>query len=185
MADCGYCGKGIRFGGIHDWDKKYCSEACCSKGKLVRSTYNILPHKLIKEEALKIYNGICPICSGKGPIDVYTSYRIYSIILYTSSKTIEHISCVDCGIKNQKKDAIYSFALGWWGFPWGIFLTPVQLARNIKAIYNSKIPTEPSSQLEQHIKSITRLLQPFTFCPLNSLILHGVIQENFECSHTP
>ena len=41
------------------------------------------------------------------------------------------ISCRRCGLKSQAAGAAFPLVLGWWGFPWGLVVTPVQIGRNI------------------------------------------------------
>lgn len=38
--------------------------------------------------------------------------------------------------------------LGWWGFPWELILTPVQVARNLMGMLRKENLHSPSPQLE-------------------------------------
>ena len=40
-----------------------------------------------------------------------------------------------------------STLLGWWGFPWGLLVTPMQIARNISALTRRPDPLTPSPEL--------------------------------------
>jgi hypothetical protein len=42
--------------------------------------------------------------------------------------------------------------LGWWGFPFGVIFTPVQIVRNVIGLCRSPDPMQPSGQLENMIK---------------------------------
>jgi hypothetical protein len=42
--------------------------------------------------------------------------------------------------------------LGWWGFPWGLLLTPIQIGRNLYGIANPPDPSKPSAQFEKIVR---------------------------------
>jgi hypothetical protein len=44
-------------------------------------------------------------------------------------------------------NAMISAVFGWWGFPWGIIITPVQVARNTWGIFSGPDPSRPSEAL--------------------------------------
>ena len=77
-----------------------------------------IPQDIVDRHGGEIHRGLCPKCQGNGPIDVHTSYRVYSLFLYTSRSSKPNICCRSCGIRSQIGDAIFSFLFGWWGFPW-------------------------------------------------------------------
>ena len=60
--------------------------------------------------------------------------------------------CGSCATKRALGDAAYSFVLGWWGFPWGILITPVQVVRNVVALIRRPDPVEPTKALEQIVR---------------------------------
>jgi hypothetical protein len=39
--------------------------------------------------------------------------------------------------------------LGWWGFPWGLILTPVQITRNIAGMCKGPDSSKPSDNLRK------------------------------------
>jgi hypothetical protein len=49
-------------------------------------------------------------------------------------------------------DSALSLALGWWGFPWGLIVTPVQIARNITGMLKGPDPLAPSAKLERAVR---------------------------------
>jgi hypothetical protein len=49
-------------------------------------------------------------------------------------------------------DATFSLLLGWWGIPWGLLVTPVQIARNIGGLMRRRDETGPTKQLEKLVK---------------------------------
>jgi hypothetical protein len=48
--------------------------------------------------------------------------------------------------------AAFSLVLGWWGLPWGLLLTPVQIGRNLIGIARPPEASKPSAQLEKIIR---------------------------------
>jgi hypothetical protein len=45
------------------------------------------------------------------------------------------------------KDGLFSLFLGWWGFPWGLLVTPVQVVSNLVGYFGGAKSTEPSKEL--------------------------------------
>jgi hypothetical protein len=80
-------------------------------------------------------------------VDVHTSHRVYSVFILTSWKSIQNVSCRACGKKSQLKDALFSLFLGWWGFPWGLVVTPVQIIRNFVGMSQGPDDLKPSQKL--------------------------------------
>ena len=152
MAKCSFCGTTILFGGIRDREVRFCSKKCHQKGYALVAAKEI-PKQVIDERAGTIHRGRCPRCQGNGPIDVHTSYRIYSVIVYSSWSSRPHVCCRSCGLRSQLADAVFSFLLGWWGFPWGLVMTPIQLGRNIAGMLSNHEEARPSEQLK-HLVSI-------------------------------
>jgi hypothetical protein len=148
MASCSACGTTILFGGTRDGDLRFCNAQCGQKGFLVRIA-NQIPPDAIREATTSIYHGTCPKCHGPGPVDVHTSYRVWSALLMTSWQSRPQISCRSCGRKRQASDAVFCLFLGWWGFPWGLLVTPVQVGRNIAGMFSSRGEHAPSKELEQ------------------------------------
>ncbi|WP_239946439.1 hypothetical protein [Dyella terrae] len=46
---------------------------------------------------------------------------------------------------------LYCATLGWWGFPWGLLVTPVQIARNVAGLCKSE-SEQPSPRFEQIVR---------------------------------
>jgi hypothetical protein len=59
--------------------------------------------------------------------------------------------CPKCG-SSGPVDAVFSLAFGWWGFPWGLIMTPVQIFRNVAGLLNATDPMVPSPQLGHIIR---------------------------------
>jgi hypothetical protein len=151
MAKCAYCGSLILFGGVREKDLRFCNAKCHQKGYALRISKEI-PQDVVDKNVGEIHRGLCPKCQGSGPVDVHTSYRVYSLLLYTSWSSRPHICCRSCGMKSQIGDAVYSFLFGWWGFPWGFLVTPVQVVRNIVDAINAPDETRPSEKLRNIVR---------------------------------
>jgi hypothetical protein len=150
MAACGACGTTILFGGVKDADLRFCNANCHSRGVLVRIAQQ-LPRDAVKQQTWTVHHGACPKCQGAGPVDVHTSYQVWSALLLTTWKNTPQISCKRCGVKSQIGDTFFSLFLGWWGFPWGILMTPVQITRNMIGAFRSTSPNGPSPALEHAV----------------------------------
>lgn len=53
-----------------------------------------------------------------------------------------------------------SLFAGWWGFPFGLIMTPVQLARGIAALCKPPDPGQPSPKLVQFAMAHIAATQP-------------------------
>lgn len=146
MATCATCGSTILFGGRRDGDRRYCNDRCLESAVL-RPVIAGLPEDLVQREVEAVHRGPCPRCGGPGPIDVHVSHRVWSMIFATSWNSRPAVSCRDCGRKRQATDALFCLALGWWGFPWGLIMTPVMVGRNVIALAKRSSPDGPTPDL--------------------------------------
>ena len=97
--------------------------------------------------------GACPKCNKTGsPVDVYKAYRIWSALVLTSWSSQPEVSCKNCANKRQLGAILFCGAFGWWGFPWGIIDTPIQIIRNLTAM--TARPKENSPLLENHVRVV-------------------------------
>ena len=55
------------------------------------------------------------------------------------------ISCARCGTKRQVNGIIFSIFLGWWSI-YGLFVTPMQIYRNVRDLRNPPDPLRPSDR---------------------------------------
>lgn len=153
MAKCAYCGSTVLFGGKKVESLTFCNDTCLSKGRVALVAGQV-PDDLVATQARAIHSGPCPVCGEKrGPVDVHTSHKVTSFILMTSWSSTPRISCRSCGVKSQFDALVYSLFLGWWGLPWGILMTPVQIVKNIVALLHSETSVNPTPQLEQLIRN--------------------------------
>jgi hypothetical protein len=146
MAGCSYCGSAILFGGKQEGDLRFCNATCQEKGVLIRLAKQ-LPADVVEEAVRATYAGSCPKCQGHGPVDVHTSYRVWSALLLTSSSSRPQVCCSSCGRKAKIGDALFCLLLGWWGFPWGLIFTPVQISRNLLGLVFRPNSTKPTDKL--------------------------------------
>jgi hypothetical protein len=150
---CPTCGNSILFGGIKNGERKYCSKKCYEADEVNRFAVTI-PDQVVEDLSYDIHDGKCPKCNGDGPIDVHKSYSVYSITLYTKWTTHEHIICKKCASKKQTTNLVSSLLLGWWGFPFGLIVTPIIALMNIIAMFQNRSTREPSKVLKKHSRSI-------------------------------
>ncbi len=146
MAQCSVCNSSILFGGVRDGENRFCSKKCHRQGLRVSASSQI-PDNMVQQAAWEIYQGSCPKCQGSGPIDVHTSHQVWSALFLTSWRNTKRISCRRCGIKAQLGDLAFSFVLGWWGIPFGVLMTPVQIVQNFISMVRETDKAEPSAKL--------------------------------------
>ena len=151
MASCSYCGTFILFGGNTDETGRYCSDDCQQLGHLTELSKQI-PEDLIERLVADTHQGNCPRCGGAGPVDVHNAHRVWSAFIMTSWSSNPAISCKACGVKRQLGNTLISGAFGWWGIPWGLIMTPVQICRNIGGMMGGPSKKEPSAELRRVVR---------------------------------
>ncbi|MFO0908592.1 MAG: hypothetical protein U0794_09550 [Isosphaeraceae bacterium] len=155
MAACDTCGTTILFGGIENDGFRYCGEKCAEQGKTLHSNCGMTDEE-IEQSAREIHQGNCPKCGGPGPVDVHTSHKVHSFLVFTSWSSKPEICCRGCGTKSKLLMTLYSGAAGWWGFPWGLIMTPIQVAKNLGGAVGMGLPdpSTPSPELKRAVKLI-------------------------------
>jgi hypothetical protein len=151
MTKCDYCSSTIIFGGKHDANGRFCNQKCQGRGALLAISRQI-PESVVREQIWKIHQGPCPNCGGMGPVDVHVVHKVWSALLLTSWSSTPQVSCQSCGRKSQFTGIVFSLVLGWWGFPWGLLLTPIQIGRNLVGIGRSADASTPSPQLQKTVR---------------------------------
>jgi hypothetical protein len=59
-------------------------------------------------------------------------------------------STIPCANRQRIGDSLFSLVLGWWGIPWGLLATPVQIGRNVVGLLQPPTPEgQPSAALVQ------------------------------------
>lgn len=151
MATCANCGTSIVFGGVKDYGVRFCNEKCHANAYLIQIAAQI-PQDVVDEHAKAIHEGNCPKCSDIGPVDVHVSHKIWSAVFLSSWNSTPQLCCRSCAVKSQLGSILYCAILGWWGFPWGLILTPINIFRNIFAVAFPPDPARPSEQLETMLR---------------------------------
>ncbi len=151
MAKCGYCGTFILFGGERDGTRVYCNATCRERGFTVVVADHV-PAEDVAAQLQQWHSSNCPKCGGEGPVDVHTSHRIWSAVFMTSWNSRPDVCCRRCGIKAKLGGITSSVFLGWWGFPWGLLGTPIQISRNLFGMITMPDPSRPSPLLENMVR---------------------------------
>jgi hypothetical protein len=138
-------------GGVRAGEKRYCNKKCYEEGTVIAAA-NQVSADVIREQTELLHRGNCPKCQGRGPVDVHTSYLVYSMLIMTRWSSARQLSCRSCGASEQLKKTGICLVAGWWGFPWGIVLTPVQITRNIIGLVAPPDPARPSPALERMVR---------------------------------
>jgi len=152
MGACDHCGKTILFGGVKQDGLRFCNQQCRKAGELVLQSRRI-PQEIVAQALAKVVDANCPVCNGPGPVDVFTSHRVFSAVVVTSWRSLPRVSCRSCATKAQLVSTLYSFFLGWWGIPWGFLLTPVQIVRNLAGLTQEASREHPSKKLEDLVRA--------------------------------
>lgn len=150
MAECNHCGKSILFGGRRLDGARYCGARCAARHPLLKMAERV-PEAVLQQHVRQWRMSDCPHCKRPGPLDVYRHHRVHSLVLMTQWHTRQRICCRRCGRRSQLGSALYSAALGWWGVPWGVLVTPLQVGRNIVGMCRGA-PAAPSAQLERLVR---------------------------------
>jgi len=151
MAKCAYCSSTILFGGKQQGEARFCNAECQKHGVLA-SVAGQLPADQVDSYVRSVHGGDCPLCDGAGPVDVHVSYRVWSALVMTTWSSRPAVCCNTCGTRKKVGDMFFSLLLGWWGFPWGVLVTPLQLGRNVIGFFRVPEPTSPSPALENMLR---------------------------------
>ena len=151
MAKCGYCGTMILFGGVQAGGQRFCNNKC-HQSAYVLSVAQHVPPDVLQQQVRQLHQGACPKCGGRGPVDVHRIYRVWSALVLTQWSNSPQVSCRPCATKSQIGGVFFCLFLGWWGFPWGLVLTPIQITRNVVGIFGGPDPKRASGDLEKLVK---------------------------------
>ncbi|HWO12099.1 MAG TPA: hypothetical protein VNN80_21540 [Polyangiaceae bacterium] len=139
------------FGGVSAEGLRFCSQNCAAQAQLA-IVGQTLPEREVRKHVWDVYKGQCPKCGGAGPTDIRTSYRVISVVVLTRWSSHPVLACRGCGIKSQLLDLVVCLLFGWWGFPWGVLLTPVQVVRNLIPLLSSDDGT-PTEALDRVVRT--------------------------------
>ena len=152
MAYCDHCGTRVLFGGKRDRGHRFCSARCHEKGRPLLDAFERVG-PLVPAALKERHQGRCPACAGAGPVDVHSAHYVYSLVLYTSWTDTERVSCRPCGRRAQSSAVLKCLLLGWWGIPFGLLMTPIQIARNLHGLFSPPDPRHPSAALKRHVQT--------------------------------
>jgi ADP-ribose pyrophosphatase YjhB (NUDIX family) len=142
---CDLCGK-TSLAPLHDGNQKFCSRECLRNARLLEYSVG-LPPDLIVQHAWAMRVRACPACGRNGSIvEMRPTYLIASLIWFCWRETKYEMCCARCSKHKSLQAVAYCFLLGWWSL-WGLFATPVRIARNLHAAFRWRIPENPSPQL--------------------------------------
>jgi hypothetical protein len=148
MATCDQCGTTILFGGVREAGYRFCGDKCRdAAGFLIAAA--ALPDDVVAEHARAIHAGQCARCGGRGPVDVHVAHSVWSALVFTQWRSTPLVCCQSCGTKSKLQAIATSSLLGWWGMPWGLLVTPVQIFRNVGGLFSAPNPDQPSAELLQ------------------------------------
>jgi hypothetical protein len=150
MGRCAYCNKFI-LGGKKQGALRFCNDQCHQEGFLVRVAEEAAP-EVVAERIQEIRQQECPVCGGDGPVDISTSHTAWSLVILTSWNDHPRLSCTDCAKKAIWRGIAFTSVCGWWGFPFGVVVTPWQLMNNLKALKKLPHPGSPTDDLQQLVK---------------------------------
>ena len=148
MTKCNYCGSTIVMGGVRAGDQRFCNNKCHQNAYILSVTQNI-PPEVVDRKVEEVWRGNCPRCRQLGPVDVHQVHEVWSALILTRWTTKAQVSCHSCAIKRQLGGAAFSFFFGWWGFPWGLILTPIQITRNVVGMWRGPDSSRPSDHLRK------------------------------------
>jgi hypothetical protein len=144
---CDYCGTSLRGGYISsESGQRFCSDRCRESLYFIEAAGDI-PHDKIMDATHALWKGRCMRCRLKGSkVDFRTHYWVHSMVFFTAWGSKVDMCCRGCGIKKNVQGMAYSLLLGWWGMPFGLFITPIQVTRNIRQMFRRDL--QPSAQLQ-------------------------------------
>lgn len=148
MTRCGHCRSLIIEGGESAGGRVYCSPRCYNRG-FVDELAKQLPTEEIDRRTKEIYEGKCPDCGGVGPVDIHTADSVLSVVIVSTMKRDARICCRSCARKRQLDALRATFFFGWWS-AFGLFLTPVAIVRNVRALRQPN-SEEPSGALRRFV----------------------------------
>lgn len=146
---CDDCGRSLLFHRFEREGQKFCDVECFHASRCRRAAVDLSQDE-IEARARDMKAGPCPICTatGRHP-DIHRSHRIVSAIFMITTVTRQRFSCDACARREQCWAILYCLLLGWWSLK-GIFLTPVWVFRNLRAMRASgrDVPTPTDALVE-------------------------------------
>jgi hypothetical protein len=151
MATCDLCGSAIFFGGRWVGCLRFCDDQCARNGRAMVDAISAVPREEIEKNVRAIHDGNCPQCARPGPVDVHQCHKVASLLFVTRWSSRPEVCCRRCGLRHQVGGLLSSLLLGWWGFPRGLIVTPMQIARNLRDMVFAPDPRASSPALEKKV----------------------------------
>jgi hypothetical protein len=108
---------------------------------------------VVRTQAMAIRRGACPQCRKSGSaVDMRTEHWVLSAIFLTRYGRRTALSCRDCGQRRNLQALGKCILLGWWGFPFGLLITPYKIFANVGEMLR-KDREEPSDALRDAIRA--------------------------------
>ncbi|MBA3929960.1 MAG: hypothetical protein C0521_10290 [Xanthomonas sp.] len=152
VGPCYSCGTTVAFGGVKDQGFVFCNKQCHVRKAHFLRDIAAVPDKDATAEAQRIKAGRCHHCGKNGGVDIHRSVFVWSAILITRTQENKLIGCSGCARKKQALDTLGTVALGWWGIPFGLILTPLGLLMNLGQMISSSTKEQPSKYLTQYAR---------------------------------
>jgi len=144
---CDNCGKHAGRNAIRDAGQKFCSRTCWRAARLNEAAVDVREED-VQRLARDIRDGRCPRCGRRSsPVEVRQARWVWSALFLTRWGTTASTCCKSCGDTDQLVALLKCLALGWWGFPWGLLITPVQMLANIVGLLQRRDPPSPTHAL--------------------------------------
>lgn len=145
--ECDYCSNRARFSPVLDGGQRFCSRTCWRNARLMEMAVDI-PDAEIAAKARSLRHGACPICHQRTSlVEVRRCHRVWSALFVTQVSERQLVGCRSCGRRANLEAIGVSMLLGWWGLPWGVFITPIQIVANVVAMLRTREDDEPSEAL--------------------------------------
>ena len=151
MARCRYCRSLILLGGKKERGLRFCSDKCHQQWGL-QAVGSEVPDDIVEQYIERIHAGHCPRCGRQGTIGIRGSYTVWSIAYFTAWRSKTRICCRLCGFKSQLGGILFSLLFGWWGVPFGLIMTPIQIARNLAGMISTPNLSRSPTQLENLVR---------------------------------
>lgn len=151
MASCSHCDTTILFGGEVRGEERFCNEQCLQAHELSTAAARV-PESAVSDALRELRTGACPACGKTGSVVEHrTSHRAISYLIATSWSSPSQLACRSCHVKSVVGNSALTLLVGWWGFPWGLVMTPVQLFRNLGELMRSDGPA-PSDKMRSAVR---------------------------------
>lgn len=147
--ECDFCRSQARRSPIFDAGQRFCSQRCLRNARLLEKAVAFSQTE-IYSHAHNIKHSACPICSQHNTkVEVRHAYRIWSAGVVSNWSEHTRVCCLACGRRANLKSIGFCLMRGWWGLPWGLLITPMQILANCLEMFKSRTTDMPSEELLQ------------------------------------